>query len=151
MAKYERERKFLVNPESLDMMRRMAERSIEMVQGYLSRRPESTVRVRIAGDRAWLTVKGISDGDLREEYEYQVPVADARRMLSMCEGSPVEKIRRIVPWDGLSYEVDEFGGRHAGLVVCEVELPLDFSGELDLPPFVGEEVTGDPRYYNSAM
>lgn len=151
MAKYERERKFLVNPESLDMMRGMAERSIEMVQGYLSRQPESTVRVRIAGDRAWLTVKGISDGDLREEYEYQVPVADARRMLGMCEGSPVEKIRRIVPWEGLTYEVDEFGGCHAGLVVCEVELPLDFNGELNLPPFVGEEVTGNPRYYNSAL
>lgn len=151
MAKYERERKFLLDEGKCAGWRSMAEGHVNMKQGYLSRRKESTVRVRISGDRAWLTVKGITCGDTREEYEYEIPVADASRMMEMCEGRILEKERWIVPYGGLTWEVDLFGGHNSGLAVCEVELPLDFTGELDLPPFAGEEVTGDPRYYNSAL
>lgn len=150
MAKYEIERKFLLKEDAGDDFVRMAVDSTRMLQGYLSRRKESTVRVRIAGDKAWLTVKGITMGNVREEYEYPVPVDDAVRMMEMCEGGVVEKTRYIVPWKGLVWEIDRFSGKHEGLILCEVELPeADF--EVSLPPFVGREVTGNPQYYNSNL
>ncbi len=151
MAKYERERKFLLDEDKCADWRRLAVGHVRIEQGYLSRRKESTVRVRIAGEQGWLTVKGITSGDTREEYEYEVPVADARRIMNMCEGLPLEKERWIVPWEGMTWEVDIFGGQNSGLKLCEVELPLAFDGDLSMPPFVGEEVTGDVRYYNSAL
>lgn len=150
MAKFERERKFLLSEESGDLYKKMSVSSIRIVQGYLSKRKEATVRIRIAGDNAWLTIKGITTGDVREEYEYEVPMADAECMLKMCEGTLIEKIRWIIPWKGYTYEVDEFEGSLSGLVLCEVE----FSEEgaiLELPPFIGKEVTGDSKYYNSHL
>ena len=150
MAKFERERKFLLNEEVWEEWRDRADKGRRMVQGYLTRRKESTVRVRISGEEAWLTVKGLTCGDVREEYEYSIPVEDAERMMLMCEGGVVEKTRWRLPYGGLVYEVDIFEGRHAGLKLCEVEYP-EAGMEIELPPFVGREVTGDARYYNSNL
>ncbi len=147
MAK-EIERKFLVKNTSY---REMSVERKDIEQGYLNREPRATVRVRIVGSEARLTVKGLNDGAVRDEWEYAVPVSDAREMIDRCaSGRVIVKTRYIVPFGGLTWEVDEFGGSLAGLVVAEVELP---SADADpaLPPFVGEEVTGDPRYYNSSL
>lgn len=147
MAK-EIERKFLVGDESY---KALATENIEICQGYLSTDPEATVRVRIAGDKAFLTVKGRNRGAVRNEWEYPVPASDAIAMLPCCCGRTVEKTRWIVPAEnGLKWEVDEFHGRHEGLVVAEIELPAEDTPFV-LPAFVGREVTGEPQYYNSAL
>ncbi len=147
MAK-EIERKFLVGDESY---KALATENIEIRQGYLSTDPEATVRVRIAGDKAFLTVKGRNRGAVRNEWEYPVPASDAIAMLPCCGGRTVEKTRWIVPAEnGLKWEVDEFHGRHEGLVVAEIELPAEDTPFVR-PAFVGQEVTGEPQYYNSAL
>lgn len=146
MAK-EIERKFLVTDDSY---LRLAVASHHIIQGYVSRRPEGTVRIRIRDDRAFLTIKGLTNGISRDEWEYEIPVEDARSMLeTVCEGNIVEKIRHIVPYGGLTWEVDKFV-RPKQLVVAEVELP-DQSIHPATPPFVGEEVSGNPAYYNSNL
>lgn len=150
MAKYEIERKFLLNNTIWEQWKEKATEGIRIVQGYLSRRKESTVRVRIAGEDAWLTVKGVTEGDIREEYEYPVPIEDAERMIRMCEDGVVEKTRWKISYENLIYEIDIFEGRLSGLMLCEVELP-ERNMEIKLPPFVGVEVTGDSRYYNSNL
>ena len=147
MAK-EIERKFLVK-NSIFM--ELSTTRKEIKQGYISRRPEGTVRIRICDDKAFLTVKGRNEGAVRDEWEYAVPVEDALQMLERCaEGTVIEKTRHIVPFGGFRWEVDVFHGGHEGLVVAEVELPSP-DADLTLPPFVGPEVTGDPRYYNSNL
>lgn len=138
--------------------RAMASESHEIAQGYLSRDPECVVRVRIRDKKGFLTVKGrnrpASDSDsmeaARDEFEYEIPCADARSMLAMCKGNVINKRRYIVPFGGYVWEVDEFHGHREGLVVAEIEVS-DASEEYALPPFVGENVTGDPRYYNSNL
>lgn len=143
MAK-EIERKFLVNgcfePS-------MADSRHHIVQAYLSVRPESTVRVRIIEDRGFLTVKGKNAGAARSEWEYEIPVADARQMIEECSAGPViNKMRyRIGRW-----EVDVFSGHLGGLAVAEIEL-ASVKEDIVLPDFAGREVTGDPRYYNSVL
>lgn len=120
-------------------------------QGYLSRDPDRTVRVRIAGDQARLTVKGRTTGCTRSEFEYAIPLEDARRMLDELALPPVlEKRRYRIPFAGYVWEVDEFDGENRGLVVAEVELQSETETP-ELPAWAGEEVTGDPRYYNSAL
>lgn len=128
----------------------MAERHCRMAQGYLNRDPERTVRVRIAGDKGYLTIKGKTEGDTRLEFEYGIPLHDAEEMLKMCEGKIVEKTRYYVPFGGHTWEVDEYAGRLKGLVLAEIELP-ESTHDYDVPPFCGDEVTGDPRYYNSNL
>lgn len=147
MAK-EIERKFLVkNPT----FRELSTTAIRIKQGYLSRLPEATVRVRIAGDKAFLTVKGKNDGAVRDEWEYAVPVADAEAMLDRCaQGSVISKTRYIVPDGAYNWEVDEFHGSNEGLVVAEIELP-HAEATFNRPDFIGEEVTGNPAYYNSNL
>ena len=145
MAKFEIERKYLVTDDSY---KAMADSHFPIAQGYLCRTPERTVRIRIKGERGFITVKGITTGFRREEYEYEIPVDDARDMLRICEGDVVEKIRWIVPFEGFTWEVDEFAGEIAGLTVAELELPSEDSS-FPLPSFIGAEVSGDPRYYNS--
>ena len=145
----ETERKFIVINDSY---RQMAEMSALIEQGYLCREPERTVRVRIAGDKGYLTVKGITRGCSRDEFEYEVPLADARRMLELCAGRVLRKRRWYVPFGGRVWETDIYEGDLAGLAVAEVELPeAESAADLKLPPFVGEEVTGQPRYYNSNL
>lgn len=119
-------------------------------QGYLNRDPARTVRVRIKGEQAWLTIKGRSEGVARAEFEYPVPVADARELLALCEGPRVEKIRREISHAGMLWEVDEFLGDNAGLVVAEIELS-DADQAFERPDWLGQEVSQDPRYFNSAL
>lgn len=142
------ERKFLVLN---DDYKKLAERKIEISQGYLSRNPERTVRVRIIGEEGRLTVKGKNKGCVRLEFEYTVPAEDARKMLGLCEGRIIAKTRWLVKGvDGLIWEVDEFKGDLAPLVVAELELTSP-EQSFERPGFVGREVTDDPSYYNSAL
>jgi adenylate cyclase len=142
------ERKFLVAKENL--ARIQPERSVRMRQGYLSRAPGRTVRVRIEDDRAFLTIKGRASGLARPEFEYEIPLADASALLEMADGPLVEKVRHYVPFGGLVWEVDEFFGDNEGLVVAEVELSREDQA-FEKPDFVGAEVTSDPRYLNSRL
>ena len=147
MAK-EIERKFLVIDKSY---REMSVTGRSIVQAYLNRDPKATVRVRITDDKAFLTIKGKNDGATRDEWEYPIPVSDARDMIARCaSGRIIEKKRFVVPFEGDDWEIDEFGGELEGLTVAEIELPAEDT-EFSLPPFVGDEVTGDPRYYNSSL
>lgn len=147
MAK-EIERKFLVKNSTF---RELSTTATRIKQGYLSRLPEATVRVRIAGNKAFLTVKGKNHGCVRDEWEYAVPVADAEAMLDRCaQGSVISKTRYIVPDGTYNWEVDEFHGSHEGLVVAEIELP-HAEATFNRPDFIGEEVTGNPAYYNSNL
>jgi adenylate cyclase len=109
------------------------------------------VRVRIAGDEAWLTIKGPARGLRRSEFEYAIAAADARQMLdTLAVGEPVEKTRYCLDYQGYLWELDVFEGRNAGLVVAEVELD-DPAESPPLPPWLGREVTGDPRYLNARL
>lgn len=140
------ERKYLVRS---DVWRRGAE-GVPFRQGYLSRVPERVVRVRTMGDRAVLTVKGASRGATRLEFEYAVPLADAIQMLEFCEQPLIEKTRYRIPFGGLIWEVDEFHGVNEGLIIAECELESEDQA-VTRPDWVGEEVTGDPRYYNANL
>ncbi len=112
-------------------------------QGYVSSHRDRTVRVRTAGDKAFLTIKGTTQGATRREYEYEIPYADALEMLrEICEKPIIEKVRYKIRYQGLLWEVDEFSGENQGLVVAEVELTSE-DQPIDLPPWIGREVTGD--------
>lgn len=144
---FEIERKYLVINTDF---RQMAQSSCEMVQGYLSRTPERTVRIRRAGNKAFLTIKGLNHGLVRTEFEYSIPIEDFDAVLSMCIPPVIEKVRHFVPFDGKIWEVDEYQGNLAPLIVAEIE--LDSAEErFSIPSFIGKEVTGDPRYYNSVL
>jgi adenylate cyclase len=144
----ETERKFLVKD---DTWRAGNPSGLFYRQGYLSRAKEQVVRVRSAGGKGFLTVKGITRGISRAEYEYEIPVEDANHMLEdLCERPLIEKRRYEVPFEGMTWEVDEFLGGNLGLVLAEIELS-DEGQEVILPPWVGEEVSGDPRYYNAYL
>lgn len=119
-------------------------------QGYLSTEVDRTVRIRRAGPHAYITIKGRSVGATRAEFEYEIPLADAEAMLALCIPPVIEKVRHRVGFAGLVWEVDVFGGVNDGLVVAEVELPSEET-MVDLPPWVGDEVTGDPRYFNANL
>ena len=142
------ERKFLVCGE----FRNEATESSEIVQGYLSSSPGSTVRVRIRGEKGYITVKGRADesGIERYEWEMEIPVDDAMELMKLCEPFPVEKTRYLVPYRGHLFEVDVFHGANNGLVMAEIEL-RSADEVFEKPPWLGEEVSGDPRYYNSAL
>ena len=140
------ERKFLLKDDSW----RAGVTGTLFRQGYLSRAAERTVRVRIAGEQAFLTIKGKSQGASRAEFEYAIPVADAAAMLELCDGPLIEKNRYCIEHAGFVWEVDEFLGANAGLVVAEVELPSEAT-QPPLPEWVGVEVTSDARYYNSRL
>ncbi len=120
-------------------------------QGYLSAAVERNVRVRIIGERGFLTVKGRAEGITRLEFEYEIPLADAEKMLDvLCLKPLIEKTRFKVEHSGLTWEIDRFAGDNAGLVVAEIELTEE-AQEFELPPWVGREVTDDPRYLNSNL
>jgi CYTH domain-containing protein len=119
-------------------------------QGYLNRDKDRTVRVRIAGERAFLTVKGANAGATRAEFEYAIPVEDARQLLALSDGPVVQKLRRVIELEGCRWEVDEFLGDNAGLVVAEIELESE-DQPFAKPDWIGREVTDDPRYYNSSL
>ena len=139
------ERKFLVQGNDWRVVP-----AVFYSQGYLSRDKARTVRVRIAGDEAFLTIKGQSVGASRAEFEYPIPVTDARALLAMCEQPLIEKYRRKIAYEGFIWEVDEFLGENLGLVVAEIELPAEDT-VFAHPAWLGQEVTDDVRYFNSNL
>ena len=141
------ERKFLV---ASDAWRQLGSPEL-LRQGYLSSDPLRTVRVRVEGEQGVLTIKSKSEGAARGEWEYPIPLADAVELLErLCERPLVEKYRRRIEHAGFTWEVDEFLGENAGLVVAEIELPLE-DAAFDRPDWIGAEVTDDKRYYNSNL
>ena len=141
------ERKFLLRNDGW----RAGAEGVPYRQGYLSTAADRNVRVRIVGQTGYLTVKGRTSGISRLEFEYEIPLADARRMLDqLCFKPLIEKTRFKIEHRGLIWEVDEFAGDNAGLVVAEVELESE-GQEIELPPWIGREVTDDPRYLNASL
>ena len=142
------EKKFLVAGE----FKESAKKATRITQGYFSSVPERTVRVRVKGDKGYITVKGIGNdsGASRFEWEKEIPVEDVRDLLKICEPGVIDKTRYLVDCDGHTFEVDEFYGDNEGLVVAEVELS-DENEAFTRPSWLGEEVTGDKKYYNSML
>ena len=120
-------------------------------QGYLTISKEKVIRIRIVGDRGLITIKGEPDGITRYEFEYNIPLNEAEEMLTnLCEKPIIEKERTSIRYKNFTWEVDRFKGENLGLLIAEVELE-DESQNPSIPDWVGEEVTGDPRYYNSNL
>lgn len=141
------ERKFLVQGNA---WRKLAS-GVLYCQGYLSTLKERTVRIRIQNAQATLTIKGITTGLTRSEFEYPIPLADAEIMLEkMAEQPIIKKYRYRIPIDDVIWEVDEFLGANLGLIVAEVELQ-DAAQKINLPEWIGKEVSNDPRYYNNNL
>ena len=148
------ERKFLVTDER---WRDGVLKSVRMAQGYINdmaalreARQNASVRVRIAGDAAFLNLKSREPGHTRQEFDYPIPVADAEALLALCVGGRIDKVRHYVGHAGHTWEVDEFAGENAGLVVAELE--LDSAVEVfERPAWLGREVTDETRWYNLAL
>ena len=142
------ERKFLVKGD----FKSEAFKSTRITQGYLSSVPERTVRVRVKGDKGFITIKGIGNesGASRFEWEKEIPVDEVRDLLKICEPGVIDKTRYLVKNGEFTFEVDEFYGDNEGLTVAEIELP-DEQAEFNRPAWLGEEVTGDVRFYNSML
>lgn len=144
MAK-EIERKFLVKEGSW-----RNEKGTQYRQGYLNSMKERVVRVRTMNDKGYLTIKGLTVGASRLEFEYEIPRQDADLLLEICEKPLIEKTRIKVEEEGFVWEIDEFLGENLGLIVAEVELESE-NQDFPKPDWVLEEVTGDPRYFNSNL
>ncbi|MDP2235616.1 MAG: CYTH domain-containing protein [Bacteroidales bacterium] len=142
------ERKFLVSGE----FKSLAVKETRITQGYLSSVPERTVRVRIKGEKGFLTIKGIgsASGASRYEWEKEIPVSEIEELLKICEPGVIDKTRFLVKAGPHTYEVDEFYGENEGLIVAEIELSSEDEG-FEKPDWLGEEVTGDVKYYNSML
>ncbi|HZL09482.1 MAG TPA: CYTH domain-containing protein [Prolixibacteraceae bacterium] len=140
------ERKFLVDSTKWTP----TGQGTSLIQAYLSIDPNPTVRIRIAGEKAFLTIKGRSETISRPEFEYEIPVDDAAEMLKLAISNPVEKIRHKVLYKGFLWEVDIFSGENAGLIVAEIELNSEIQ-EFEKPDWILKEVSGDRRYYNSFL
>ena len=143
------ERKFLV--ESTDFIKESTINN-RIVQGYLNSNPERTVRVRIKGNKGFLTIKGKGNenGTTRFEWEKEISINDARELLKLCEPGIIDKIRYYIKSGKHTFEVDEFNGENQGLVMAEIELSSE-DEQFEKPDWLGEEVTGDLRYYNSSL
>ena len=143
------ERKFLVNTNDF---KSLATSSVFIKQAYLSKDPYRTVRIRIKNQQAFLTIKGISStsGMSRFEWEKELPLEEGEMLFKLALPKIIIKTRYIVPQGALSFEVDVFEGDHKGLVLAEIELPSEKTS-IDLPPWIGKEVTGNKRYYNSYL
>lgn len=141
------ERKFLVSGEAW----RQGAEARRIRQGYLSVEKERTVRVRAVDDRAWLTVKGLTRGFTRMEFEYEIPAEHALRMLDeLCVQPIIDKTRHEIRHGVHLWEVDEFHGANTGLVIAEIELARE-DENFDRPPWLGKEVSDDPRYFNANL
>ena len=143
------ERKFLVKAYDY---RKEAHRKTKIIQGYLTKDPKRTVRVRIREDQGFLTIKGMSseDGLSRFEWEKEIPLNEAQELITLCLPTVIEKTRYEVTYKGVLFEVDEFEGAHNGLVLVEVELNST-KDIFEIPKWVDKEVTGDKKYYNSYL
>jgi adenylate cyclase len=147
--KQEIERKFLVKGD----YKHLVTKSTKIVQGFLSSVPERTVRVRVKADKGYLTIKGIGNktGISRYEFEKEISLTDAKDLLAICEKGIIDKTRYIIPTsNNLFFEVDEFHGDNKGLIIAEIELPTE-DAIFEKPDWLGEEVTGIVKYYNSAI
>lgn len=140
------ERKFLVNDES---WKEQADEGLICRQGYMVSDKDKTVRIRIKGDQAFLTIKGATHGLSRSEYEYEISVMDAEGMFLLC-GDLIEKKRYLVEHKGMTWEVDVFEGANAGLIMAEIELEAE-DQTFAMPSWVGKEVSDDKRYYNGCL
>ena len=138
------ERKFLINKN----LWKPVGKGVEIRQGYLSVHPERVVRVRIAGEKAFITIKGKAKGLVRPEFEYEIPKNEAEILLKMCLDFPIEKIRYKEKINGLIWEIDIFNGANSGLIMAEVELTSE-DQKVVLPDWIAEEVSNDYRYFNS--
>ncbi len=149
MEHLEIERKFLVKS---DGYKRSASSQVRIVQGFLNTDPERTVRVRIKGDKAFLTVKGMSNesGTTRFEWETEIETSEAVNLIDLCEAVVLEKVRYIISMGNHIYEVDEFLGENKGLVIAEIELKHE-DEFFEKPEWLGMEVTGEIKYYNSQL
>lgn len=145
---FEIERKFLVKGP----FKELASSSSRIMQGYISSMKGRTVRVRIRDEKGYLTIKGPSDqgGLVRYEFEKEISLQDARDLMKICEPGIIDKTRYLVPYEGHIFEVDEFYGENEGLILAEVELNAP-DESFERPAFLGREVTGDRRFYNSCM
>lgn len=143
------ERKFLVTSEAF---KKEAFEQNRIKQGYLSSVPERTVRIRVKGDNAYITIKGVSNetGMSRFEWEKEIPVAEAEKLLLLCEKGAIDKTRFEIKIGNHTYEVDEFYGANKGLIIAEIELHSE-SETFEKPSWLGKEVTNDNRYYNSNL
>lgn len=141
------ERKFLLKSEA---WRSQVRRSREMSQGYLASGGNVSVRVRVAGDEAWLNIKAGGFVASRHEYEYPLPLDEARELLALAEGPVIEKTRHFIEQGALTWEIDEFHGDNSGLVVAELELDSE-DADFARPPWLGVEVTELRRYYNVCL
>lgn len=141
------EKKFLITNEE---WRGLAEGK-HYCQGYLSTEKDRTVRVRTVGEKGFITIKGRNVRESRLEFEYEIPLGDARELLAeLCQKPLIEKTRYKIPFAGFTWEVDEFSGENKGLIFAEIE--LKYEGEpFPLPHWIGREVTDDPRYYNANL
>jgi adenylate cyclase len=140
------ERKFLLKPGAW----RPGDEGRRLTQGYLSRDPDRTVRVRIAGDEAFMTVKSRRTGISRTEIEFSITLEHARDLMALCHQPVIDKTRHEVMHDGMLWEVDVFHGANEGLIVAEIELPAEDTS-FTLPDWIGEEVSHDLRYTNSRL
>ena len=142
------ERKFLVKGD----FKQEVFKSTRITQGYLSSVPERTVRVRVKGEKGFITIKGIGNesGASRYEWEKEIPVDEVRELLRICDPGVIDKTRYLVKNGPYTFEVDEFYGDNEGLTVAEIELP-DEQAQFERPEWLGEEVTGDVRFYNSML
>lgn len=139
------ERKFLVVDDS---WRESVRAAVPIMQGYLAHTESATVRVRVKGDAGFVTIKGATTGVTRSEYEYGIPVSDAREMLAtLAQGPVIDKVRHLVDVGGYTWEVDVFAGDNEGLVMAEVELEAD-DAHFERPAWAGADVSDDPRYFN---
>ncbi|MCE7996033.1 MAG: CYTH domain-containing protein [Roseivirga sp.] len=141
------ERKFLLSNSS---WREEIYGSWQISQGYLSSAPERTVRVRILDQQAFITIKSKTQGTKRAEFEYEIPIRDARELILLCENSIIEKVRYLVKIENKTWEIDEFAGDNQGLIVAEVELETE-EETITLPRWVGKEVSDKPRYFNASL
>ena len=147
MAK-EIERKFLVK----DDFKTFSKKETRITQGYLSSVPERTVRVRLKGEKGFITIKGIGSesGASRYEWEKEIPVNEVQDLLKICEPGVIDKTRYLVEFEGFTWEVDEFYGDNEGLAVAEIELPEEDT-VFKKPLWAGDEVTGEKKYFNSML
>jgi adenylate cyclase len=144
----ETERKFLVKGE----FRHLAKKELKITQAYLSIDPVKTVRIRMSDDKAYITIKGRSAGKsiTRNEWEFPVPLSDAIEMMKICLAGIIIKTRFLVPSGSHTYEVDVFHDKNDGLIIAEIELTSE-DEKFEIPEWLGEEVTGNPAYYNSNL
>jgi adenylate cyclase len=143
------ERKFLVKSE---VFKQEAFKKSKIKQGYLNSHPERTTRIRVNDDKAYITIKGKSSesGVTRFEWEQEINVSDAEKLLELCERGSIDKMRYLVKYENHTFEVDEFFGENEGLFIAEIELNSE-DEKFEIPSWLGEEVTGDNKYYNSQL